>query len=288
MIRPSVAVRRTVPRASSGEPDGGLFGPGSLAWRIDREVLVLGGGTCALLLQLAHPAVAAGVAQHSTFRDDPFARLRRTLVATYAVVFGSRSRAERAIARINAIHATVRGAIPESGRAYDARDPRLLLWVHATLIDTAVRIYDRFVTPLDGDDAQAYHAESRQIAVRLGVPESLVPATLVELRAFMAGMVAGGEVAVSPTARLLAPAVRHPTRFPPRFVWDLAHLASDSVMHPEVRRQYGIPWSARREAGVRRIAAASRRLLPAVPAPLRFVPHARSAERRLRRSRPAA
>lgn len=263
--------------------DAGLFGPASVAWRVDREVLVLGGGTCALLLQLAHPGVAAAVAEHSDFRDDPFARLRRTLTASFAVVFGTTASAERAIARINAIHGVVRGTVAESGAAYDARDPRLLLWVHATLIDTAIRIYDRFVAPLTPAEAQAYHAESRQIAVRLGVPEDRVPSTLIELRAFMVGMVASGEVTVSSAARDLAPAVRYPTRFPPRFVWDVAHLASDSVMHPELRRQYGIPWSARRDAGVLRIARASRRLLPVVPAAFRFVPQARSAERRLGR-----
>ena len=258
----------------------GLFGPGSMAWRIDREVLVLGGGTCALLLQLAHPAVAAGVAQHSTFRDDPFARLRRTLTATMAVVFGTQAQADRAIRRINAIHGAVRGSIPETGAAYDAGDPRLLLWVHATLVDTALRIYDRFVAPLTPEEAQAYHAEARQIAIRLGIPPDAVPATLPELRAFMAGMVASGEVAVSPTARELSEAVRYPTSFPPRFLWEVAHLASDSVLHPDLRRQYAIPWSARREAGVKRMAAASRRLLPLVPAALRFVPQARTAERR--------
>lgn len=263
--------------------DPGLFGPGSMAWRVDREVLVLGGGTCALLLQLAHPAVAAGVAQHSTFREDPFARLRRTLAATLAVVFGATPRAERALARIDAIHGAVRGRVPETGAPYDARDPRLLLWVHATLVDTALRVYDRFVEPLDADAAQAYHAEARQIAVRLGVPGAAVPATLTELRAFMAGMVASGEVRVSPTALALRDAVRYPTRMLPRFAWDLAHLASDSVMHPNLRRQYGIPWSAGREAGMRRVAAASRRLLPLVPAPLRHLPQARAAERRLGR-----
>jgi uncharacterized protein (DUF2236 family) len=265
----------------------GLFGPGSMAWHIDREVLVLGGGTCALLLQLAHPAVAAGVAQHSTFRDDPFARLRRTLTATLAVVFGTRAQADRAIRRINAIHGAVRGTIPESGAAYDARDPRLLLWVHATLVDTALRMFDRFVAPLSPDAAQAYHAEAREIAIRLGVPADAVPATLTELRAFMAGMVASGEVAVSPTALELSAAVRYPTAFPPRFVWDLAHLASDSVLHPDLRRQYRIPWSRGRAAGVERLAAASRSLLPLLPAGLRFVPQARTAERRAapRRSR---
>lgn len=261
-------------------PDAGLFGPGSMAWRVDREVLVLGGGTCALLLQLAHPAVAAGVAQHSTFRDDPFDRLRRTLAATLAIVFGTTHRAERALARIDAIHGAVRGTVPESGEPYDARDPRLLLWVHATLVDTALRIYDRFVAPLDAAEAQAYHAEARRIAVRLGVPEAAVPGTLTELRTFMATMVASGEVRVSPTALGLRDAVRYPMRVPPRFAWDLAHLASDSVMHPELRRQYGIRWSAGREAGMRGVAAVSRRLLPLVPAPLRHLPPARAAERR--------
>ncbi len=89
--------------------DPGLFGPGSMAWRVDGEMLVLAGGSCALLMQLAHPAVAAGVDQHSDFRADPFARLRRTLTSSYAVAFGTASEAEAAIRRVNAIHAVVRG-----------------------------------------------------------------------------------------------------------------------------------------------------------------------------------
>jgi uncharacterized protein (DUF2236 family) len=125
--------------------DRGLFGPLSVSWRIDREVMVLAGGSGALLMQLAHPAVAAGVAEHTDFRADPFARLRRTLAATHAVVFGSTPRAERAIRRVNAIHAAVRGKVPETGEPYRALDPTLLLWVHATLVDTAIRVSDRFV-----------------------------------------------------------------------------------------------------------------------------------------------
>jgi uncharacterized protein (DUF2236 family) len=258
----------------------GLFGPGSMAWRVDREVLILAGGTCALLMQLAHPAVAAGVDQHSDFRTDPFARLQRTLTASFDVVFGSRPRAERAIRRMNAIHGAVRGSIPESGASYFARDPRLLFWVQATLVDTALRIHDAYVSPLTDAEAQAYHAESREIAARLGIPEELMPLTLTELRAEMASMIASGEVRVSPTARSLAPSVMYPTAFPPRFVWDAAHLVSMSVMPAALRRQYGIPWSAARERGLRRAASVSRALLPLVPAPLRFVPQYRSASRR--------
>jgi uncharacterized protein (DUF2236 family) len=252
-----------------------------MAWRIDGEAIVLAGGTCALLMQLAHPAVAAGVAQHSDFRTDPFARLRRTLNASYAVVFGSAPRADAALRRMNAIHGVVRGRIRESGLAYHATDPQLLLWVHATLVDTAIRVYDRYVTPLSHAEQQAYHAEARQIAIRLGVPEDSVPSTLVELRAEMARLVADGTVTVNATARSLAPAILHPTAFPPRFAWDGAHLISLSVMPDSIRRGYGIRWSRRREAGMRRLASVSRGLLPLLPVALRRVPQARSAERRV-------
>jgi uncharacterized protein (DUF2236 family) len=264
----------------SGDP--GLFGPGSASWTIDREVLVLGGGTCALLLQLAHPAVAAGVAQHSDFRGDPFGRLRRTLTASYAVVFGSTRRAERAIRRMNAIHGRVRGQVPETGESYDARDPDLLLWVHATLVDTALRIYDRYVARLDPQLAEAYHREARDVAVRLGVPAAAVPGDLGEMRSRMARLVADGTVRVTPTARRLAPSVLYPTRFPPRVAWDAAHLVSMSVMEPSIRDAYGIAWSPARERVMGGAAAMSRRLLPHLPRALRDVPQARSAERRVR------
>jgi uncharacterized protein (DUF2236 family) len=268
----------------SGRADPGLFGPDSVSWRIDREVLVLAGGSCALLMQLAHPAVAAGVADHSDFRADPFARLRRTLAATYAVVFGSTPRAERALRRMNAIHATVQGSVPETGEPYRALDPALLLWVHATLVDTAIRIYDRFVAPLSDAEAEAYYAEAGIIAHRLGVPDASLPASLAELRLEMDRLMRTGEVRVTATARSLAPAVLYPTGFPPRWVWDLAHVASLSVLPPAIRRGYGIPWTRGRARGVDLLAAASRRLLPYVPEPLRHVPAARSAERRVRKA----
>jgi uncharacterized protein (DUF2236 family) len=274
---------RAPEQAAAGDP--GLFGPGSMSWRVDGEVVVLAGGSCALLMQLAHPAVAAGVAQHSDFKADPFARLRRTLNASYAIVFGSTPRADAALRRMNAIHAVVRGRVPESGKPYRATDSGLLLWVHATLVDTAIRVYDRYVSPLSPQEQQAYHAESRQIAIRLGVPEESVPLSLVELRAEMARLIADGTVSVGPTARSLAPAVLYPAVFPPRLAWDAAHLISFSVLPSAIRRGYGIPWSRRRQAGMQRLAVASRRLLPMVPATLRRVPQARSAERRVRRSR---
>jgi uncharacterized protein (DUF2236 family) len=262
----------------------GIFGPGSASWRIDREVMVLAGGSCALLMQAAHPVVAAGVAEHSTYSTDPFGRLMRTLETSYDVVFGSRSTADAAIRRVNAIHARVTGRMPESGASYAASDPEALLWVHATLVDTALRVYARFVAPLAPAEEQAYHVECARVAELLGVPSGDVPATIGELREWMGEMIGSGRVRVTPQARDIARTVLYPTRFPPRLAWDAAHLVSMSVLPAALRRQYGIAWSARRERGVERIARASRALMPWVPSPLRHVPQARAADRRVRQA----
>jgi uncharacterized protein (DUF2236 family) len=262
----------------------GLFGPGSLAWRIDREVVVLAGGSCALLMQAAHPVVAAGVFEHSTYATDPFGRLRRTLSTSFDVVFGSRSRAEAAIRRVNGIHRGVRGQRPDEEAPYSALDPEALLWVHATLIDTALRVYGRFVAPLSAAEEQAYHAEAAPIAERLGVPPSILPPTIVELRGWMAGMVDDGRVRVTPAAHQIARTVLYPASWLPRAAWDAAHLVSIATLPDTLRRQYGIAWTPARERGVTVLAALTRRALPFVPPPLRFVPHARTAERRVRQA----
>jgi uncharacterized protein (DUF2236 family) len=257
----------------------GLFGPGSLGWRVDRELVVLAGGSCALLLQAAHPVVAAGVAEHSTYATDPFGRLMRTLSSSFDVAFGSRSTAEATIRRVNAIHARVRGDLAD-GTPYSAMDPEALLWVHATLVDTALRVYRGWVGPLTSAEEQRYHEEAAEIAVRLGVPAASVPATLVELRAWMDEMVATGTVHVTPAAREIAATVLYPLPWVPRLAWDAAHLISLSTLRPDIRRQYGLGWTDARERGARRLAAVSRRLLPLLPAALRHAPEARSAERR--------
>lgn len=261
----------------------GLFGPGSVSWRVDREAIVLAGGSCALLMQAAHPAVAAGVAQHSTYATDPFGRLFRTLVSSFDVVFGSRSQADAAITRVNAIHRRVRGRIPESGAEYSALDPEALLWVHATLVDTALRVYERWVAPLSPEEREAYHRESARVVELLGVEAGRVPPTMGELREWMAAML-DGPVHVTDTARQVARTVLYPTRIPPRVAWDAAHLISLSTLPRSLRRQYGIRWSAERERGVERMARASRLLLPRLPGPLRHVPQARRADRRVRQA----
>ena len=262
----------------------GLFGPGSVSWTIDRELVVLAGGSCALLLQAAHPVVAAGVEQHSTYDTDPFGRLLRTLTSSFDVVFGSRSEAERTIRRVNAIHERVRGLRPDDGTPYTALDPQALLWVHATLVDTALRVYGRFVRPLSPAQEQAYHEESGRVAVLLGVPPASLPPTIAELRRWMDGLIEDGTVHVTPAARRIARTVVYPARFPPRVAWDAAHLVSIATLRPSIRRQYGIAWPPARQRGMTRIAALSRAVLPRVPSLLRHAPQARAAEKRVRRA----
>jgi uncharacterized protein (DUF2236 family) len=260
----------------------GLFGPGSVSWRVDRELMVLAGGSCALLMQAAHPVVAAGVVEHSTYASDPFGRLLRTLTSSFEVVFGTRSQAESTIRRVNAVHASVRGRLPDE-TPYSALDPEALLWVHATLVDTALRVYHRFVAPLAPEDEQAYHDESVRVVERLGVPGAAIPATIAELRAWMNLMIEDGHVRVTPAARHIARTVLYPMPFPPRLAWDVGHLVSIAMLPPAIRRQYRIGWSAARERGMDRIAGASRHVIGWVPPPLRFVPQARAAERRVAR-----
>ena len=279
-VRPSVAMP-----ASDMDEAAGLFGPDSVSWRIDREVVVLAGGSCALLMQAAHPTVAAGVVEHSTYATDPFGRLLRTLASSFDVVFGSRTRAARTIGRVNAIHAAVRGRLPHDGAPYSALEPEALLWVHATLVDTALRVYTRFVAALTPDEEQAYHRECARVAVLLHVPVGDIPPTIDELRGWMHEMVATGRVRVTPGAREIARTVLYPTAWLPPVVWDAAHLISLATLPAPLRSQYGIRWSSSRERGIDRLAAVTRRALLVVPPVLRFVPHARTAERRVAQAR---
>ena len=141
-----------------------LPGPGSISWRVNREAALLLGGGRALLMQVAHPQVAAGVADHSDFQRDPLARLNRTMELSLALTFGSPAEVRGAARQINRTHERVTGA------GYQALDPGLLLWVHATLIDSALLTYRTFIGPLSRDEAEAYYQEAKPIGALLGIP----------------------------------------------------------------------------------------------------------------------
>lgn len=165
--------------------DPGLFGPGSVAWRVHGESSMLIGGLRALLLQTLHPLAMAGVADHSDYRHDPWGRLHRTGRYIGATTFGNTATAEHVIAMVRAIHSRVEGAAPD-GRHYSARDPHLLAWVHVTEVDSFLTAYDRYGSGrLTDGERDRYVAEMAETGRRLGADP--VPTTRQELRHQLTG-----------------------------------------------------------------------------------------------------
>ncbi len=136
-----------------------LVGPDSVSWRIFKNpVALFVGGVAAVILELAEPAVRAGVWEHSSFRKDPVGRLRRTGLAAMVTVYGARSVAEPMIAGVVRRHAAVDGETP-AGVPYSANDPRLLRWVHATAMHSFAAAYDRYVAALTAAQFDALYRE---------------------------------------------------------------------------------------------------------------------------------
>jgi uncharacterized protein (DUF2236 family) len=259
----------------------GLFGPHSMTWRVDREVAVLlGSGSRALLLQVAHPRVAAAVSDHSRYRSDPLGRLRDTLDAIYGFAFQDAAQVERILGRIHALHTRVHGVTPD-GEPYSALDPHLLLWVYATLIDSSLLAYDTFVGPLSPDQREQYYGEFRRSGPLWGIPPREFPETLLDLRSWMAGLIESGEVRVSAQGRHVGRYILEPPVWwlPPPAAYVL-RLSTVWLLPPTLRAGFGYDWGPRRERLMRLIAAASRAAVPHAPSLVRDLPIARAAERR--------
>jgi uncharacterized protein (DUF2236 family) len=271
---------------------GGLYGPSSEAWRLNREaMLLLGAGPRALLLQLAHPLVAAGVADHSDFRADPWRRLRATLRSYLAIVYGTTTTARAEIRRLNELHRTI------TGSGYRARDPELSLWVHATLVDTTIVAHDAWVEPLDRDRRARYYAETLPIGRAFGVPAAMLPADLDAFEAYVEGMLGpGGAVRVSPVARELADAVLHPPLGPvvpalaglPSVAYAWTLWPAIGLLPDGVREEYGLKWGLFERTVAAWLVAGWRTWRPILPASFRQMPHALAADRRIRDSTSAA
>lgn len=267
--------------------DLGLFGPDSVTWRVNREQALLLGGGCALLEQIAHPLVAAGVSDHSDFRSDPLKRLRRTLDATLAIVFGTTAEAERAAAGIRAVHARVQGTLRAdtgrfpAGTPYRAEEPSLLAWVNATLFDTSIKTYELLFAPLSSADLARYYGESCEVARILGVPEVQIAPTVDGFREWWAEMLRGDDVAIGEEGRELARSVLTPKlRFVPRPAFAPLTLFTIGLLPESVRERYGFRWSGAKEKTFRASAAAVGAAVKALPGRVRLFPQARAAERR--------
>ena len=177
---------RVYERSVAAEPaDSGLFGPGSIVWRVHRDRSFPLAGMRALMVQALHPLAMAGVAQHSDWRRDPFGRLAATSGYVLTVTYGDRASANEAAARVRAVHRHVRGTDPETGLPYAAEDPELLLWVHAALVESIATIVQRYGRGLDPADADRYVAEMVPFAEIVGVPREMVPTSVDALNEWM-------------------------------------------------------------------------------------------------------
>lgn len=266
--------------------DTGILAVDSVARRINRETFLLLGGTAALLMQVAHPLVAAGVDQHSDFRRSPLRRLVRTVNTTLAIVFGERATAESALKRIGRSHAPVRGQAAD-GRAYRARDPQLMLWVQATLVLTSVRWYEAVTGRMRESDRDAYWAEGRFFAGELGVPEHLFPRTYADLERYEAEML---RTAVIPdaTAAAVAHEVVRPYRWLPELLYWPTDALSAALLPVPLRDTFGLRFGGPQRLFYRAVIVAIRALRPLSPERLTVVPQARRFEKAIRARREAA
>jgi uncharacterized protein (DUF2236 family) len=218
------------------------------------RIVVLGWGR-AILAQLAHPLVAAGVADHSRFATDWRSALRRfrvTVEAMRALTFGPPSRAVAAAERIARTHDRVHGILKEplgpypAGTRYSAHDPELLTWVHVTTIEATLFAYERFVAPLDVQARDQYCAEATAMERWLGVPPGTFPRSWVELEDTIARVQRSGTVVVTPLARRLAAAVLNPPH--PRWLGPAARAwrwLTLGTLPPWLREAYALSWTER-------------------------------------------
>ena len=189
------AYRRAVPEHPA---DDGLFGPRSIVWRVNRDRCFPLAGMRSLMVQALHPLAMAGVAEHSTWRRDPFGRLAATSSYLLTTTYGDTASALAAAAWVRKVHAHVRGVDAETGLPYSADDPALLLWVHAAMVESIITVVQRYGRALDEGDADRYVAEMVRFAEIVGVPTADVPTTVASLREHIESV---GLRQVTPAAR---------------------------------------------------------------------------------------
>jgi uncharacterized protein (DUF2236 family) len=263
------------------EQDTGLFGPDSVSWQVHRETTVLFGGARAILMQAAHPLVIAGATETGFYERDPWKRLERTLMLTYAITFGTTAEAHRAADRINRVHRHVSGVDPVTGRPYDAFDPDLLLWVHACLVDSAL-LYERLtVGRLSPQGRERFHQEQMAAAELLGLPRDRIPPTVAGLGDYVRRVVAGEDLIVTDAALRVADLFRNP---PPAADWRpvLRRVSrwAFATLPRRLREMYGVRVGPARMAGYRAELAALRTARPLIPRRFRLILPAQLAERR--------
>jgi uncharacterized protein (DUF2236 family) len=265
-----------------------LFSEHSTIRRVHREYVVALAGRRALLMQAAHPVAFSGFFASTGALDDPYPRLARTAAAMNTVVFGDREAAERVAARVRRVHSRVRGELAHAagrfpaGTPWAADDPELLLWIVATLVDSSLLVYERYVRALSAAEAAEYWRDYRTVARLFGLPDERTPPTLDALRDYVRYMLAGEDLFVTPQARRLGVEIvlHPPVPWKARPLLELANFVTVGLLPASLRRQYGLRWDPIRGLAHRGGAEYTRRVLvPTLPSRVRHNRHPRLAAR---------
>lgn len=274
-------------RADAAGPVPGVFGPDTITWRIDREAVIFLGAGRALLLQLAHPWVAAAIAEHSKTLADPIGRFHRTFDIVFAMVFGSLDRAMLSSRQLHRRHSMIVGEMPEAvgpfaaGSRYCANDIPSLRWVHATLVETALIAHDLVLPPLSVEERERYWTESRTFGSLFGLTGDDLPADWSSFADYNAAMAQSDTLTVSPAAREIAARIfggARPWLRPPR--WYRALTAS--VLPERLRAGFGFEIDARDKRAADNALRWIKRMYPKLPDRLRYVGPYQEAHARLR------
>ena len=222
--------------------DGGYFSAHSQIRRINREWIVLLTAQRALLLQIAHPAIAAGVDDHSQWREQPYRRLWRTLWLMNQIIFGRRQAAATAVKAINQRHLGVKGFYKtesnQSVRGYDAADSKLAWWVLATLIDSSLIAYEKWVRCLQSAERDQYLQECKLLAEFFGVHRDNMPNDFEEFSQYMKSMIDSNTLKYNSRSREMAQAILNT----PPVLKVLFYRITVSCLPTPVRNGFGFQW----------------------------------------------
>ena len=240
------------------------------------------GGARALLMQAAHPLVSAGARQTSFYARDPWKRLVRTVQLQLIIAFGSKDEANRTAQRINQLHEKIRGVDPVTGQPYDGLDPDLLLWVHATLEESALMMYEKTVRLLTSAERDQYHQENLISAELILLPPEHVPPTFDDLVDYIEGVVKGNELLLTDVALEVYDLMRGgPVPYHTKPVWQFVAFAARGTLPPELQDLYNIKWDPNRQRVLDANFNMLRRTHRFIPGRFRTVRPAVWAERRM-------
>jgi uncharacterized protein (DUF2236 family) len=249
--------------------------PKTITWRCAADARLPTAAGYALLLQVSHPTVDAGVGEHSQFRLDPWGRLLRTLDFTYTMVYGGPQASAEMGLRIRSFHRQIRGRGPD-GLRYSALEPEAYAWVHATLAEAIYAGHERFGRPLTHDERQRFWSEWRSLGRLLGVRERDLPADWLGFRAYVDEMIAARLQHTDSVDDVLEALMRPP---PPAVAllrgpaWatvrrPLGHLlgvASVGLLPRTLRRRFAVRWTLANELELHALGAALRTATPLMP-----------------------